>query len=179
MDKVAPIVLDVVLSKESPPATLNLVHPRPITWNTIMNKVNEGLLASKAVIERLPMTPFTEWISALENKGMSASGEESQQLVSFLLFFVPLRVALNIFLSIQPALKLLDRLRIFANGCPPLPPHSAETQMREAGGWPRLALDRILAASPTMRNMQEESEMIGDRHVHAWINYWNEKGLLA
>ena len=82
MDKVAPIVLDVVLSKASPPETLNLVHPRPITWHTMMDKVNAGLLASKAANERLPMIPFTEWISALENKGKSVSAEESQQLVS-------------------------------------------------------------------------------------------------
>lgn len=77
-------------------------------------------------------------------------------------------------------MKLLDRLRIFAEGCPPIATGSAaNVEFKEAGGWPRLSLTRILAGSPSMRGLLEEKETVGEGHVRAWIKYWQDKEFVA
>lgn len=67
MDKVSPIVLDVILSSsESVPSVVNVVHPRPVSWHSLMSEISAAL----AGYGTLPLIPFNRWISDLEKKGM-------------------------------------------------------------------------------------------------------------
>ena len=75
MDKVAPIVLDVVLSPESPPEVLNVVHPRPTSWDVILRGLREELGGN------LPLVPLTEWVAKLETYSANPTKNDLEAIV--------------------------------------------------------------------------------------------------
>ena len=74
MHAVAQTLLEVSLSTEPKvqPA-LNIVHPRPVPWNSIISAINDALVQEDVVKERLPMVEFSEWFSLLEAKARDDS----------------------------------------------------------------------------------------------------------
>jgi hypothetical protein len=69
MHAVAQAILDVALSSETrtQPA-LNVVHPRPVTWASVILAVNDALVKEEVVKERLPIVEFSKWFELLETK---------------------------------------------------------------------------------------------------------------
>lgn len=86
MDAVSQAVLDVAWSAQSPPA-LNVVHPRPVSWNTIMDNVNDAIVEEGIKESRLPTVTFGAWVKELESQATGASSETINNIVRVLLLF--------------------------------------------------------------------------------------------
>ena len=85
MDALASIVVDLVLSDDKLPLTLNVVHPNRARWEDVFNGVNAAARVN------LPFIPYKQWLARLEE---FATQENSQQLLekivsSLLLAIVP------------------------------------------------------------------------------------------
>ncbi|EPS92706.1 hypothetical protein FOMPIDRAFT_1170901 [Fomitopsis schrenkii] len=81
MNKTAPVVLDTVFSTNSPPAVLNVVHPRPVTWHTLMSNLATSLSAATPD-RKFELVPFLDWIDQLEKLSLTLSVEEARAIVS-------------------------------------------------------------------------------------------------
>lgn len=79
MHAVSQAILDVAFSKEVPPIALNLVHPRPVEWNTIIASILEALAQDNA---HLDVVPFQKWFSLLETRAKTAKDEDIIAIVS-------------------------------------------------------------------------------------------------
>ena len=69
MHAVAKILLDVALSTgtRKQPA-LNIVHPRPVAWASIISAINDALVQEDVVKQQLPVVEFSMWFELLETK---------------------------------------------------------------------------------------------------------------
>jgi len=81
MHAVSKAILDVAFSDEQPPIALNIVHPKPDEWSTVMGDVRNALLAAKVSSEALPLVPFGEWFEQLEGRAKIAD-EHNRDAVS-------------------------------------------------------------------------------------------------
>ncbi|KZP04710.1 NAD(P)-binding protein, partial [Athelia psychrophila] len=72
MDVVAQAVLDVALSEQPPSIALNIVHPRPSQWSTVITSVANALYRAGVADHHLPLVPFTEWFARLEQRSKAA-----------------------------------------------------------------------------------------------------------
>jgi hypothetical protein len=75
-------ILDVAFSDEQSLTALNIVHPRPVEWSTVMRDVREALLAAKVNSEILPLVPFEEWLKQLEGRAEIADVHDISSIVS-------------------------------------------------------------------------------------------------
>lgn len=83
MNVVSQAILDVALSKQSPSIALNIVHPRPSQWSTIITSVAGALHRAGVADHRLPLVPFKEWFDLLEQRSKGADADEMANIVSF------------------------------------------------------------------------------------------------
>lgn len=81
MDGVAGTILDVALGSVSPP-TINVVHPRPNTFDNIISAVGDALVSEKITTEKLPLIPIQEWFSLLETQATGATDDDIKTIVS-------------------------------------------------------------------------------------------------
>jgi hypothetical protein len=82
MDAVARAILDVGLGKKPAPTALNLVHPRPIAWTSMISSIREALVAQNNLdVTALPLIPFGEWVARLDGKSKNANGEDLAKIV--------------------------------------------------------------------------------------------------
>ncbi|KAJ7622628.1 putative aminoadipate reductase [Mycena polygramma] len=86
-EAVSQALVDAALSTEKPPFAVNLVHPRPIPWDRVMQAV-----ANDA---QLPLIPFPDWIQQLQVRSAAATAEDFETV---------------------PGLKLLDFFRVGVPG---------------------------------------------------------------
>ncbi|EGO20261.1 hypothetical protein SERLADRAFT_477663 [Serpula lacrymans var. lacrymans S7.9] len=100
---VSDAIIDVAFSKAKPQIALNLVHPRPVEWASLMKPVGEALVRKNLITAPLPLVPFYEWFAKVEEIAAKASGEELKTI---------------------PAVKLLEFMRSLA---------SADKSIRELG----------------------------------------------
>ncbi|KAF8896177.1 hypothetical protein BD779DRAFT_1608500 [Infundibulicybe gibba] len=92
MDAVAQALVDVAFSENCPPTTMNLVHPKPVGWNTMISSIRD---ASHRELGKTPsLVPFREWFALLE-KHASTPNEDTMKKF--------------------PALKILDFFRGLAH----------------------------------------------------------------
>ncbi|GJE97028.1 acetyl-CoA synthetase-like protein [Phanerochaete sordida] len=87
LDAIARNYVEWVLAEGALPALVNLVHPRPTTWNAVLQNVRAELGGE------LPMVSFSEWLARLDSRGEGASRDDLEDL---------------------PALQLLGFFRAFA-----------------------------------------------------------------
>jgi len=149
MHAVSKAILDVAFSDEQPPIALNIVHPRPVEWSTVMRDVRDALLAAKVSSEALPLVPFGEWFEQLEGRAKIADERD---------------------ISVMPAIKLLSFFRMIS---------SADATVRksgrrdvEGGGFATFSTEKSQAASPTLNNLQQ----ISTDDARQWVGYWSSKG---
>ncbi|KZP33662.1 acetyl-CoA synthetase-like protein [Athelia psychrophila] len=62
---VSQTILDVAFAEEHL-ITLNVVHPRPTRWSTVIKHIRDALQHSGLTCQALPLVHFTEWFDALE-----------------------------------------------------------------------------------------------------------------
>ncbi|TFK46704.1 putative aminoadipate reductase [Heliocybe sulcata] len=91
MQAVARAILDVGLADGRHPSAVNVVHPKPVEWTTIMTAIRGSLGESS---ESLPFVQFTEWVEKLEQRATKATTEELESV---------------------PALRILDFFRKLAS----------------------------------------------------------------
>jgi hypothetical protein len=72
----------VAFAKVEPPIAVNLVHPRPIAWKTLMQPVADRILELKITSNSIPLVPFSEWLEKLESSTKDASEETIKHIVS-------------------------------------------------------------------------------------------------
>lgn len=81
MNKTAPVVLDAVFSTNHPPAVLNVVHPRPVTWHAMMSNLAVSL-SDATPNRKFELVPFLDWIAQLEKLSLTLSVDEAKDIVS-------------------------------------------------------------------------------------------------
>lgn len=79
MDTVAGAVLNLVLSRESPPDVLNVVHPRPARWTEVFGTINDALGA------QLPFVPYAQWLAKLEALATNADNGQLEAVVRIII----------------------------------------------------------------------------------------------
>ncbi|TFK53343.1 putative aminoadipate reductase [Heliocybe sulcata] len=151
---VAQAVLDAAFAGERPPSTLNVLHPRPVSWSSIMEDVRTALMeiVDQGKSEPLPLVPFKQWIALLEKKAAGATEGD---------------------IKAMPAIKLLPFFQNMALADQAIRA-SGQTET-EAGGMPRFATRKAQTVSQALRDAPELSA----EDVERWIAYWNKKGFFA
>ncbi|KAF8438365.1 putative aminoadipate reductase [Boletus edulis BED1] len=149
-------ILDVAFAHEEPPLVVNLVHPRPSTWKSVMQPISEALYQKHLTSSRLPLIPFTEWVERLEEEAANTNEENAQRV---------------------PAVKLLGFLRALAQGDAVIRRESSSSEYVsedvEAAGSPRFATDVAQRASETMHHLEPLSAVDAER----WVEYWASVGM--
>ncbi|KAL1743867.1 hypothetical protein HDZ31DRAFT_39949 [Schizophyllum fasciatum] len=86
MDAVAGTLVDTALSPDLLAPSYNVVHPRPVSWSSVIGAVQRAL--AYAIQRDVPIVPFSEWISKLE-AAASQSGVNAEDIpgVKLLEFF--------------------------------------------------------------------------------------------
>ncbi|KAJ7865579.1 hypothetical protein B0H14DRAFT_2347885, partial [Mycena olivaceomarginata] len=121
---------------------LNLCHPRPVAWNEIMKPIAAQL--------RIPLIPFSEWVSALE--GQISGGHLTREQAESI-----------------PAIRLFN---FFSTG------KSPDKDLTESNGLqPRVSLAEATAASPTLRNPDMVPRLDGEE-TRKWVQYWRDIGFI-
>ena len=67
--------IEILTSKETSPQVINVVHPRPTTWNEVLTGIWEELGS------RLPFVSLDEWVTRLDTLPTEVSNEELQRVV--------------------------------------------------------------------------------------------------
>ncbi|KZP21519.1 acetyl-CoA synthetase-like protein [Athelia psychrophila] len=148
MDVVAQAVLDVALSEQPPSIALNIVHPRPSQWSTVITSVANALHRAGVADHHLPLVPFKEWFARLEQRSKGADADEMAKI---------------------PAIKLLEFFRGMS---------AADEAMRTSGrtdregGMASLSTSKSQAASKSMAEVQP----VGVEDAQRWVDYWTSKG---
>ena len=78
---VSDAILDVAFADEEPPLIVNLVHPRPTAWESVMQPISEVMYQKRLTPFPLPLIPFTEWVQRLEKRAVNTSEEDVGRVV--------------------------------------------------------------------------------------------------
>lgn len=81
VDFVSQAILDLVHSADSPSA-INVVHPRPITWSSVISAINEALVSEGVLASPLPLVDIQTWVSYLQGMSSNPSDETLGNIVS-------------------------------------------------------------------------------------------------
>lgn len=92
-DAASNAILDVAFAEEEPPIVMNLVHPRPVAWGTLMRPVADAIFERRITSVPLPLIPFLEWFEKVESSAKNASKANIKRI---------------------PAIKLLDFMRMMS-----------------------------------------------------------------
>ncbi|KAF9477786.1 acetyl-CoA synthetase-like protein [Pholiota conissans] len=151
MDAVSQTILDVAWSDEAP-AALNVVHPRPIAWNSILSSINDAIVEEGLVPSKLPMVDFATWVSYLEKHAKDSSPETLNNI---------------------PAIKLLDFFR-FTSGMDTILRQTGKEDV-ETGGLAAFSTTKVQSISLTMKSLPA----IGHNDARRWIKYWKSAGFIG
>jgi len=149
MDTAAKIVLDIAFQDGKHLSALNLVHPRPITWNWMMIQLLHSLESIRGVQPNyIQIISFQEWIARLEALSGSGNGKQLEKV---------------------PAIKLLDFFRKMAEA------DFRITEERrydsESGGLANLSIEKVKKMSKTIQNL----DCLTIEDTKKWIKYWNDR----
>lgn len=166
MHVVSQAILDVALSNQVPTIALNIVHPRPSHWSTIIRSIGDALHHAGATKKVVPLIPFSEWLDRLEQRSEGADANDMAKIVSFRNdHFHGCELAHP---SSKPAIKLLDFFRSMA---------SMDEGVRQTG---RTDMEVGLATLSTSKSQAAckaiaEVKSICADDAQLWVNYWMSK----
>ena len=66
MDAVSNCLVELIFQNELLPPVLNVVHPRPTDWNTVIKLIGDALVSKKKLDSPIAYVPFQHWFSVLE-----------------------------------------------------------------------------------------------------------------
>lgn len=84
MDAVSQAIIEVAHSAHSA-AALNIVHPRPISWASIISSINDALVQEGVLRSPLPVVDMQSWVSKLKAHAANSSSEILSDIVSSIL----------------------------------------------------------------------------------------------
>ncbi|KAE9382787.1 NAD(P)-binding protein, partial [Gymnopus androsaceus JB14] len=95
MDAVCGALLDVGFNRESVPIAVNVVHPKPVSWTSVVENIRSALIQEKHLSSpSLPLVPYHEWVDAVEQHARNPTEKDTQNI---------------------PAVKLIDFYRLQSN----------------------------------------------------------------
>ncbi|GJF00095.1 acetyl-CoA synthetase-like protein [Phanerochaete sordida] len=149
LDAIGAAYVDWVLAPDELPPLVNVVHPRPTTWDVVLR----GLRAELG--ERVRAVPVQEWAAQLEAHAKNPSAEDLVEM---------------------PALKLIDFFRGLAGAAGPgAGAGDASTAAPEGPLDLTFETAALLQSSAAMRAIQP---MVED-NARAWVRFWKAKGFIA
>jgi NAD dependent epimerase/dehydratase family enzyme len=75
------MILDFALDTDAPERALNVVHPRPIEWSSMMGNVADELVRHGITKDRLPLVEMGEWFAKLSETSDGADEARLKQIV--------------------------------------------------------------------------------------------------
>ncbi|KAJ7085159.1 putative nonribosomal peptide synthetase [Mycena belliarum] len=80
-------IVDAALSATRPPPALNLVHPRPVSWDSLM--------AGMAGLAQRNLVPFEDWVQLLATRATRATAQDMENIpgIKLLDFFTAMATA--------------------------------------------------------------------------------------
>jgi thioester reductase-like protein len=79
---VSAAITDVLLNSDPPPLALNIVHPYPVKWTTIMSAMcNEITKVAAVNRDGIRLIPFASWFSQLERAAQTTREETLHNMV--------------------------------------------------------------------------------------------------
>ncbi|KAE9406898.1 acetyl-CoA synthetase-like protein [Gymnopus androsaceus JB14] len=151
MDAVCSALLDVGFSREPAPITVNVVHPKPVSWTYVIQSIRAALIEEKHLSsDSLPLIPYHDWVDTVERHANNPTEADTQNI---------------------PAVKLLDFYRLQSNADDALR-KSGETTFESAALTP-LKTTNVERLSKKIRTL----EPLDDTIVRKWVRYWIDAGL--
>ncbi|KAH7882112.1 putative aminoadipate reductase [Phlebopus sp. FC_14] len=145
-------ILDVAFAEEEPPIAVNLVHPHPVEWESLMKPISDALYQKKLTKLPLPLLSFAEWLEMLEKYAAVPSEENIRRV---------------------PAIKLLNFIRSLTQEDVAI--RQSNRPGQEAAGFTSFATDVAQKVSRTMK----ELEPITPPDVTRWVDYWESAGMFS
>jgi len=149
MNTVSDCITELTFQDQRLPSVLNIVHPRPTEWNTVIRLIGDALVLQRKLESPLTFVSFQEWFSILETHAQSADQN-----------------ALRI-----PAIKLLDFFRQISTG--DLQVATNGQLDAEAGGSAKFSTLKTREISKAMRELKP----LGSEEIKRWVKYWDGAGL--
>ncbi|KAG1821117.1 acetyl-CoA synthetase-like protein [Suillus subaureus] len=143
-------ILDVAFADEEPPIAVNLVHPRPVAWRTLIQPVADALVERKVTSYPLLLVSFSEWLEKLESSAKDLSEETMKRI---------------------PATKLLNFMRLMARS--DIAIRASGEMDSEAGGVASFATAVAERVSPTMKELKS----LSSADAAQWVDYWVAMGM--
>jgi NAD dependent epimerase/dehydratase family enzyme len=81
-DAASQAIIDIALSKSAPALAMNLVHPHPVEWNTIMHWFADAMREQGITAKPLPLVDVQTWVEELTAASHGATDETLRRLVS-------------------------------------------------------------------------------------------------
>lgn len=76
-------VIDSALGQHDTLPALNVVHPGPIPWSSMIHSVADALVKENIVTSGpIPIAPVGEWFSTLEHRALNPSEDDLKNIVS-------------------------------------------------------------------------------------------------
>ena len=119
--------------RHSPESIVHLVNPRPVSWHSLLEPIAKEL--------NVPLVPYTQWLSALENSVEQGSSEEVEAM------------------RLNPALRLLPFYKAQS---------TAMTPDREAMGLVFISTDKAVQVSDSLAGMPQLDEERAKMWLAAW-----------
>ncbi|EKM60508.1 uncharacterized protein PHACADRAFT_246502 [Phanerochaete carnosa HHB-10118-sp] len=139
LDAIGKAYVDWVLAEDALPAFVNIVHPRPVVWDTVLNGLRRELGDS------LPLMPVKDWVAKLEKYANSPSAEDLARI---------------------PALKIMSFFRSLAH--PTASRDGAGAAGADGAMGVAFETAELLRSSHTMRRLQPVSEEHARAWVCFW-----------
>lgn len=134
---------------------MNVVHPRPTSWEVVLKGIREEL------DDDLQTIPLLKWLWKLESQAEHATLEDLKNIVSDC-YFARAQVYSTL---LQPALKMLDFFRGLSSPDRGLPGGASEVEGVMSTAFDTAELQRSTANMRAMQPMTEE-------YARSWVKFW-------
>jgi hypothetical protein len=139
MNAAAAALAEIALAT-SPPLVLNLAHPHPVSWSSIIKPIAHAL--------DVPLVPYDEWLGTLEE-----SLNDTSKSQAMLMHDNPALRLLSFFQGAKQATQQGD-----------VDPHIG----REAMNIPRMALTQMLKIAPSLNDVKPLDAKHVERWLAYW-----------
>ncbi|KAJ3925541.1 MAG: putative aminoadipate reductase [Lentinula lateritia] len=150
MDAVCNAILDVGFTSETAPMTVNIVHPKSVSWTCVFQNVRAALIEQKHLSpDALPLVPYHDWVAAVLRYAKNPTEADTQNIPA---------VKLLEFYTQQAAID--DALR------------QSNRSAMESAGLTQLSTRNVERLSESMRSLKPLDAAI----IQKWIRYWVATG---
>lgn len=141
MDAVAKAILDIASADAPSILAINIVHPRPVSWSSIIFAIRDALIREKHLAANaLRVVPFRDWVDLVEKH---ANQSDTRDI---------------------PAVKLLDFFRHLSQA------DEAVLENTESGGFAMFSTTKAQMVSTTMSELSPLTADDAGRWVKYWID---------